>query len=695
MELYRDCQASNAAFFDSQAHLTVFRGNSTPYTELFVERSGYVGPVDIDPPSYPCLSIPPNVCVHKAQYQYDLELEISAESYHIVWQRCCRNQSISNIYDPGDIGATFTVEITPPAQLQCNNSPRFNMFPPTVVCVDAPLIFDHSATDKEGDNIVYEFCAPLIGGGLNFRGNGCDSPNPNPDCPPPFGTVTFRSPTYTSSYPMGGSPRVTIDRVTGMITGTPTTQGQFVVGVCVKEYRNGVLLSTIRRDFQFNVSTCTPNFKADLRFDELGPNNEYVLKSCDSKTLKIFNRSSGRIDSILWVVDMKDSIIYDRKWNPEFTFPQGGLFTGKLIINPFTPCSDTADLLFKIVEDINADFVAVYDTCVAGPVAFTDMSFDKGSTLTSWDWDFSARLSDTAQNPVVEYEEAGDYLVRLIIEDAFGCKDTSSQVLSWKPAPDIIIIEPTVEEGCSPLEVGFQNLSFPIDDEYNIVWKYSDSLIQSGLSPSRIFNDTGIYSLKVEITSPIGCYAERYFNNIIQVFHPPLADFTTSSQILNIFDNNVDLKDISRYSMGREWLIDNVGVYYDPELALTFADTGLHIVKLIAVDRFGCTDTLIKYIDVAPRNPVHFPNAFSPNGDGKNDVYIPVGLVDGIRDYNLSVYSRWGQLLFETDDIMEAWNGRLMNTGKNADPGVYVMYYQYTKPRGEIIESKGYITLVR
>ena len=695
MELYRDCQASNAAFFDSQAHLTVFRGNGAPYTELFVERSGYVGPEDIDPPSYPCLAIPPNVCVHKAKYQYDLELEISAESYHIVWQRCCRNQSISNIYDPGDIGATFTVEITPPAQLQCNNSPRFNMFPPTVVCVDAPLEFDHSAFDKEGDNIVYEFCAPLIGGGLNFRGNGCDSPNPDPDCPPPFGTVTFRSPTYTSTYPMGGSPKVTIDRVTGMITGVPTTQGQFVVGVCVKEYRGGVLLSTIRRDFQFNVSTCTPNFRANLKFDELGPNNEYVLKSCDSKTLKIFNRSSGRIDSILWVVDMKDTIMYDKTWNPEFTFPEGGQYDGLLIINPFTPCSDTAELIFKVVEEIRADFIADYDTCEVGPVTFSDRSTDIGSTLNSWDWDFSARLRDTARNPVVNYEESGDYLVRLIIEDAFGCRDTARQVLTWKPAPDIIIVEPTVEEGCSPLEVGFENLSFPINNEYNIEWKYSDGLIQQGLSPTRIFPDTGMYSLKVEITSPVGCYAERYFDDLIHVFHPPVADFNISQQFLDVFDTQVEMEDISTFSAGREWLINKGDLYYDQQLLLTLGDTGIHTVRLIAVDRFGCTDTLTKYIDVAPRNPVHFPNAFSPNGDGRNDVYLPVGLTDGLRDFRMTIYSRWGEVLFESDDVGQSWNGRVMNTGNNAAPGVYILHYSFTKPRGEMVEEKGFVTLIR
>jgi hypothetical protein len=133
-----------------------------------------------------------------------------------------------------------------------------------VVCVNNPLKFDHSAYDKEGDLLVYSFCDPLSGGGRGGGGGNCNSVTPTPDCPPPFTPVAFRAPQYTYLFPMGGNPPVTINSLTGQISGEPNTIGQFVVSVCVSEYRNGVLLSTLRRDFQFNVASCQGTVVARL-----------------------------------------------------------------------------------------------------------------------------------------------------------------------------------------------------------------------------------------------------------------------------------------------------------------------------------------------------------------------------------------------------------------------------------------------
>ena len=134
------------------------------------------------------------------------------------------------------------------ATAPCNSSPEFDNFPPIVICAGQPLEFDHGATDPDGDQLVYEFCSPLLGGGP-LLGAGeyetCGGANPNPACPPPYFPVNFIVPAYDPLAPMGGDPVVSIDPNTGLITGTPTIQGQFVVGVCVKEFRNGELLSTV------------------------------------------------------------------------------------------------------------------------------------------------------------------------------------------------------------------------------------------------------------------------------------------------------------------------------------------------------------------------------------------------------------------------------------------------------------------
>ena len=129
-------------------------------------------------------------------------------------------------------------------------------------------MFDHSATDADGDQLIYEMCAPLTGGGQGGLGggnaNGCNGITPDPACPPPYTPVSFINPPYNVVNPMAGNPAVTVNPVNGLLTGTPELLGQFVVGVCVSEYRNGQLLSRISRDFQFNVANCEPQVEAVL-----------------------------------------------------------------------------------------------------------------------------------------------------------------------------------------------------------------------------------------------------------------------------------------------------------------------------------------------------------------------------------------------------------------------------------------------
>ena len=244
LKIYRDC-AGGGQNFDSLPGTTigtisVFKGND-PNPIIPTLNLDAPDIVFIDPDAgNPCLIVPPNLCAQEGVYEFELSLEVVAESYYVTYQRCCRNQTITNIQNAFETGATYTVELTEKGQAECNSSPYFNNFPPIVICVDEALNFDHSASDAEGDQLVYEFCSPLKGGGL--YGNPSTALNgfaPNPDAPPPYENVDFVIPNYSALFPLGGSPLVDIDVNTGLITGTPQIQGQFVVGICVKEYRDG------------------------------------------------------------------------------------------------------------------------------------------------------------------------------------------------------------------------------------------------------------------------------------------------------------------------------------------------------------------------------------------------------------------------------------------------------------------------
>ncbi|MBL0237276.1 MAG: hypothetical protein IPQ02_11870 [Saprospiraceae bacterium] len=279
-------------------------------------------------------------------------MPIVTSTYVIAYQRCCRNETISNILNPGDQGAAYTIEITPLAQQVCNNSPLFKKFPPIVICVNSHLVFDHSATDPEGDLITYEFCNPYTAGGMNGsngigKATDCIGVTPDPSkCLPPFSTVQFRAPFYTVFEPLGGNPAVTINTLTGLITGTPNIIGQFVVGVCMKEYRNGQLLSESRRDFQFNVTTCIDLVNAKIASDSIINNKEYILNSCGNNTIDFINQSSDEkfINTYDWEFNINGQIQSYNIKNPSVSFPGIGSYLGTLFLNRGSVgCNDTAN----------------------------------------------------------------------------------------------------------------------------------------------------------------------------------------------------------------------------------------------------------------------------------------------------------------------------------------------------------------
>ena len=154
--LYRDV-AGNGAPFDINASFGIYESaiNANVWTHKQTIMSN---PINIQTVPYDdnCVIVPPSILIEKANYIFDIELPWSDKVFQITYQRCCRNATISNIINPAETGAAFSVEIFGNAIEECNNSPVFNNFPPILVCNQKNLNFNHSATDSEGDRLEYE-----------------------------------------------------------------------------------------------------------------------------------------------------------------------------------------------------------------------------------------------------------------------------------------------------------------------------------------------------------------------------------------------------------------------------------------------------------------------------------------------------------------------------------------------------------
>ena len=270
LTVYRDCEHGQP-FFDNPAYVAVYTGTGTLFQNLALNYNN----VDTVPlaGNGPCGLPPHGLCVDVGHYYAEVNLPFNLNGYQIVYQRCCRNEIVDNIEFPEATGATFSIFLSADAQLVCNSSPAWKDYPPVVICLGQALNFDHSASDLQGDQIVYSFCEPSQGGDTLM-------PYPNPPPPPPYVPVVFTG-GYSSANPMGGNPVVQIDPLTGVISGTPDRLGHFVLGICAQEFRNGVLLSESRRDIEFIVSSCNqsilevslnqPAFVCDLPLTALDP----------------------------------------------------------------------------------------------------------------------------------------------------------------------------------------------------------------------------------------------------------------------------------------------------------------------------------------------------------------------------------------------------------------------------------------
>ena len=207
--------------------------------------------------------------------------------YYVVWQRCCRNQTISNLIDPGSQGQTFYMEFPPilvNGQPFINSSPQ--LFPPLsdYACVGSVFYYDFSGTDRDGDSLAYSLVSPLQGGSTF-------DPNPPGNFAAPYDPVIWSSPYSATSQILGPLP-LQINALTGQLKVMPGSLGLFVFGVKCDEYRNGIKIGEVRRDFQLLVLNCPVNEKPKVLLKEPGQPGFYqegVVVQVNSSSTRCFD----------------------------------------------------------------------------------------------------------------------------------------------------------------------------------------------------------------------------------------------------------------------------------------------------------------------------------------------------------------------------------------------------------------------
>lgn len=321
------------------------------------------------PNCYPCLTNIPPRCYKIIYYETTVELAPSPDGYIVSKQRCCRIVGISNLQAPSTtFGATWTIRIPgsndgPTAPI--NASPKFIFNDTAVVCGGSQFSIDFKAIDADGDSLAYSFVDAYDGGDQT-------NPNPNTASSPPYSTVVYSSP-YTGTQPLGAA--ASIDPLTGVISGVAPPNGEYVICVLVREFRNGVYLGESRKELHLKTASCTPLTAV--------PN--FVPITCDGFTVNFSQSSTGSPDTWFWNFDDPASGVNNTSNlpNPTHTFSDTGVYNVKLLVSIGGQCSDSIIKQIRVYPGFLPGFLNTAP-CVNTPVQFTDTTYSAYGVVNSW-----------------------------------------------------------------------------------------------------------------------------------------------------------------------------------------------------------------------------------------------------------------------------------------------------------------------
>lgn len=435
LTVYMVCNPSSGQL-TPQINLTVFNGNGTTQIDNpSINRiaSQYnLGKTSDDP----CITGNQAGCYYTIViYQLDnYELPVSADGYTISYQRCCRIADMDNLLNSGQTGNTYTIKIpgtsSPVLNANTNSSPDFAINDTAVICGGSFFSYNLAATDPDGDSLSYSLCAAFDGGSTTI-------PSPNPATAPSYNNVSYDFP-YSGIQPMGAS--VKLDTRTGLLSGIAPNiafSGEYVVTVCVNEYRKGVFFAESRKELHIRVRDCVP-LKAVL-----AP----IPVTCDGFIIR-FSNEVTLVSGTIYDWNFGDTLSginnFSTKDTPSHVFTDTGIYIVKLKVTSGGFCTDSTTLKVKVYPGFFPALNANAPFCIGIPVQFVDQTTTNFGVPTGWRWDFgvTALAIDTSikQNPTFIYADSGSYKITLIVGNTFGCVDTVFKEIKIIDKPPLTVI---------------------------------------------------------------------------------------------------------------------------------------------------------------------------------------------------------------------------------------------------------------
>ncbi len=414
--------------------------------------------------------------------------------------------------------------------------------------------------------------------------------------------------------------------------------------------------------------------------------------------------------------------------NPCHVYTGLGPYAVILTVTTDSACQSTISLP-ATVNPLPVAGISVNSVCLNSNTSFTDASISPaGDQITAWNWNFGdGSANATQQNPMHMYTTAGSYTATLIVTTQKGCKDTAQIPLVVYNPPVANFSAP--KDGCSPVVNNYMDLSTSASGSVSSwLWTFSGGSPSSSTSqnPQNIlYVAPGSYSVTLIATTNFGC-KDTITLPMVQVYPWPGAEFCVAPQqapATSPVFNFCDLwsSDVTQWSwnFGDGSALDssNTDPVHSYSATATANDFYSYTICLNVKNQYGCWDSICHTVELLPEYEFYIPNCFTPNQDYTNEFFF--GKCRGVKEYNIWVFDRWGNLLWDChkedkntnwdnlgqDGLSSAckWNGKVVQggfdmsggSGQLAQEDVYVWKVRLT----DIFDKKhmyiGHVSIVK
>ncbi|MCB9246297.1 MAG: PKD domain-containing protein [Flavobacteriales bacterium] len=361
---------------------------------------------------------------------------------------------------------------------------------------------------------------------------------------------------------------------------------------------------------------------------------------------------------------------------PSIAANQDGSFPLRLIVESDKGCRDTLTTNVSIDPLPNASFTSS-GICDGQTTTHTDNSTISTGSITSFAWTFDDMSTGSGKTVNRTYPSPATYNVKLVVLSNKGCKDSVSNTVTIYPSP-VVDITPINLTGCMPFVPDFQNnSSIPNGSISQFTWYWGDGQSSVGNLPAHTYNLPGTYKVKVVAVSDQGCRDSVTVGTDVLVHSLPSVDFSFTPEKPSILESTVTFTDLSAPSVvSWSWNMGDGNTYAMQNPVHTYNDTGLYVITLTGTDGNGCSEEISKSFFISPDLFIYIPDAFSPNGDLLNDRFGVAGVKQGIRNYSISIYNRWGEKIFYSENLDEPWDGTYK--GEPLPSGMYMYMIQFS-----------------